>query len=114
MISDRAKVMWINIPEPSSVCVPDPIAFIGAFAEVLWGLVPRDVVRSHENEISTTMDELAKVLIDMDGSSWSKSRQVCTECAYAELRVLNLTNGNLGSKLRIIGRTWPTILWRMN
>ena len=102
-----------NADSSDPVFSPDPIAFIYVFARVLWGLVPEDVVRRREDEICGVIGKLAEIVTEVIGSSWSRSRQLCAECAYDDLQDLYLTDGNLGSKLRIIGRTWPTIRWPM-
>ena len=67
-----------------------------------------------QDEIYRVMDELAGIVTEVDGSSWPKSRQLCIEWEYVQLRDMNLTDGNLGSKLRTIGRTWPTIHWKIS
>ena len=81
---------------------------------MLYCLVPFDVVRRREDKIYEVMDELAEIVTEVDGSSWSKSRQLCTEWTYDHLRDLHLADGNLRSKLRIIGWTWPTIVWNID
>ena len=81
---------------------------------MLHWIVPTDVVWRREDEIDEMMDVLAEIVTEVDGSCWSKSRQECTEWAYYHLQSLRLTNGNLRSKLRIIGRTWTTITWTID
>ena len=58
------------------VCSPDPIAFMSVFAEILHGIVPRDVARRHEGELYKVMDGLARVVTVAHVSDWPKSRKL--------------------------------------
>ena len=67
--------------------------------------MPKHVVERHNEEIYKVMSELAGVLVELDGSSWSRSHCKCVEHTYASIKGLNFEHGYLGSKLRALGRT---------
>ena len=91
-----------NDDESDPVCSPDPIAFIYVFAHVLAGLVPRDVVWRHEDEVYEVMAELTGIVREEDGSSWTDSRKKCLRYAYN----FALADPNLEPKLERLLRTW--------
>ena len=94
-----------NADESDPVRSPDPIAFVYVFAIVLNCIVPRDVVRRREVEIYEVMGELAGIIVNFDGSSWSQSRSKCVWLTYCFIQILDLQHGHLGSKLRALGLT---------
>ena len=94
-----------NADESDPVHSPDPIAFIYVFARVLWGLVPEDVVERRKDEIYEVMDELAGIVVELDGSSWSRSHSECVGWSYLFIQGLDLEHGHLDSRLRALGRT---------
>ena len=104
-IGECVEAIRANADSSDPVRSPDPIAFIYVFAEVLIGLVPRDVVRRREDEIYEVMDELAGIVVKFDGSSWSQSRSLCVWLMYRFIQTLDLQHGHLGSKLRALGLT---------
>ena len=83
------------------------MAFINVFAMVLVGLVPRDIVLRHKDEIHDVMGELAGIIVKFDVSSWSHSRSECVWSTYRFIQILNLQHGHLGSELRALGLTLP-------
>ena len=73
---------------------------------MLHGLVPKDVFRTHEDEIYEVMDELAGI-VELNGSSWSQFHSESIVRTYISIRALNFEHGYFGSKLRALGRTLP-------
>ena len=67
--------------------------------------MPEDVVRRRKDEIYEVMDELAGIVVNFDGSSWSHSRSLCVWSMYDFIQRLDLQHGHLGSKLRALGLT---------
>ena len=67
--------------------------------------MPRDVVRRRKDEIYEVMGELAGIIVNFDGSSWSQSRSLCVGSMYYFIQFLDLQHGHLGSKLRALGLT---------
>ena len=67
--------------------------------------MPRDVVRRREDEIYEVMGELAGIIVNFDGSSWSQSRSKCVWSMYYFIQRLDLQHGCLGSKLRALSLT---------
>ena len=59
----------------------------------------------HEDEIYEVMDELAGIIVELNGSLWSQSRSKCLGWTYNFINILNLQHGHLGSKLRALGLT---------
>ena len=104
-IAECVNAIRDNADESDPVRSPDPIAFIYVFAEVLGGLVPKDVVRRRKDEIYEVMGELAGIIVKFDGSSWSQSRSECVRSTYRFIPILDLQHGHLGSKLRAVGLT---------
>ena len=100
------NAIWANVDESDPVRSPDPIAFVYVFARILDRLVPFDVIQRHRDEIYETMDELAEIITEGDGSLWSYSRQNCVEWAYAHFRSTGLGDSKLRYKLRSLGATW--------
>ena len=72
---------------------------------MLWGIVPRDVVRRRKDEIYEVMDELAGIVVEEDGSSWSNSRKRCLMSACRHFEALALADTNLEPKLKRLVRT---------
>ena len=71
-------------------------------------IVPRDVVRRREDEIYEVMGELAGIVEEEDGSSWSYSRKTCIEKACVYFQVLSLAHPSLSFKLKRLGDTWDS------
>ena len=94
-----------NADSSDPVRSPDPIAFIHVFAIVLHNLVPEGVVRRRKDEIYEVMGELAGIIVNFDGSSWSQSRSRCVWSTYCFIQILDLQHGHLASKLRALGLT---------
>ena len=90
-----------NADESDPVRSLDPIAFVYVFAEVLRGLVPRDVVRRRKDDIYEVMGELAGIFGEEDASSWTNSRKNCLRDAYS----LAFEDPNLDPKLERLVRT---------
>ena len=67
--------------------------------------MPEDVVRRRKDEIDEVMDELAGIVVNFDGSSWSQSRSKCVWLTYCFIQSLDLQHGHLGSKIRALGLT---------
>ena len=67
--------------------------------------MPWDVVRRRKDEIYEVMGELAGIIVNFDGSSWSQSRSECVLWTYRFIQILDLQHGHLGSKLRALGLT---------
>ena len=84
---------------------PDPITFISVFVVVMYNLVPKDVVRRHEDEVYEVMSKLAGIIVEHDGSLWSLSRSQCLWSMYRLIQALHFQHGYLGSKLRALGCT---------
>ena len=74
---------------------------------MLYGLVPHAVVREHKDGIYEAMDEMAGIIVELNGSSWSQSCSECVGQTYDSIRNLGLQHGHLGAKLRALGRTLP-------
>ena len=72
---------------------------------VLHRVVPGDVVWRRKDEIQEVMSELAGVIVELNGSLWSRSRRQCIEWTYDFMQYLDLQHGHLGSKLMALGRT---------
>ena len=106
-IRECVKAIQANVDESDPVRSPDPIAFIYVLAEVLRGLVHKDVVQEHKDGIYEVTDELAGIIVEFDGLSWSQSRNQCVGRAYDFIEGLDLQRGHLGSKMRALGRTLP-------
>ena len=73
---------------------------------MLYGLVPKDVVRKRKDEIYEVMGELAEIVEEENGSSWPYARKECVENACSCFRILALADPNLRPKLKILGDTW--------
>ena len=73
---------------------------------MLRGLVPENVVRRRKDDIYEVMGELAGIVEEEDGSSWSYSRKTCVESACVCFRNLGLADSNLRPKLKRLGDTW--------
>ena len=95
-----------NADEFDPVRSPDPIAFIYVFAEVLGGLVPKDVVRRRKDEIYEVMGELAGIVEEEDGSSWLNSRKGCLKYACIAFERSAFTDTKLRPKLTNRVHTW--------
>ena len=67
--------------------------------------MPEDVVERREDDIYEVMGELAGIIVNFDGSSWSQSRSKCVWSTYCFIQILDLQHGHLGSKLRALGLT---------
>ncbi|KAK7677478.1 hypothetical protein QCA50_019591 [Cerrena zonata] len=99
---------WINIArEDSDPDIPtNPIAFIFTFAQILYFLTPQGVRQEHREMIMGMMGELADVVVDVDGSSWSVARWYCAEQAFGHFFDMGLGDGRLIPKLGDVIRTW--------
>ena len=73
---------------------------------MLLGLVPEDVVRRRKDEVYKVMGELADIVGEEDGSSWSFSRKECVEWTCRYFWALGLEHPNLSLKLKRLGDTW--------
>ena len=72
-------------------------------------LVPLDVVRGRKDEIYEVMGQLAGIVEEENGSSWSYSRKECVETACLCFRNLALADSNLRPKLKMLGDTWNSV-----
>ena len=105
------KLIRANADESDPVCSPDPIAFIYVFAIVLIALVPLDAVRRCEDEIYEVMGELAGILGEENGSSWTYSRKQCVEYTCLHFNLSALVDPNLTYKLTQLVCTWDPEWW---
>ena len=67
--------------------------------------MPLDVVRGRKVEIYEVMGELAGIVGEEDGSSWSYSHKECTKWACGELEYLQLEDPKLIPKLTSLAHT---------
>ena len=104
-IRECVKAIRADADESDPVRSPDPIAFIYVFARVLWGLVPEDVVQRRKDEIYEVMSELAGIVGEEDGSSWTYSRKECLEYACLRFRLTALADTKLIPELTKLVRT---------
>ena len=95
-----------NADSSDPVRSPDPIAFISVIAEVLIGPVHEDVVQRRKHEIYEVMGELAGIVVEEDGSSWTGSHKWCLESACLNLYFLSLVDTKLRPKLEELVYTW--------
>ena len=94
-------------PDPFGVLVnPDPIPFIYTFSLILYNLVPKPLIERHQDDIIKVWGELARLLPDLDGSSWTRYRRVCVEEICRHLQVKDIADQVLRPKLRVLGTTW--------
>ena len=69
-IAEYVEAIRANADEADPLHLPDPLAFISIFTEVLFWLVPKDIVPGHEDEICGVMDGLVDMIVALDDSSW--------------------------------------------
>ena len=69
-------------------------------------LVPEDVVQRRKDEIYEVMGELARIVVEEDGSSWPSSRKRCAEWACHHFWSRDLEDKNLRHKLTKLVQTW--------
>ena len=72
---------------------------------MLYGLVPKDVVRKHKDEIYEVMGELAGIVVEEDGSPWTYSRKECVDWACDHFSTSALVDKKLRPKLTNLVRT---------
>ena len=104
-IGECVKAIRGNADLADPIRSPDPVAFIYIVAWLMHDLVPEDVIRRHEDDISEAMGGLVQIITDLDGSAWSHSRRECVGWIYHCLQSLHLEHGHLASKLRALGHT---------
>ena len=97
-----------NADSSDPVRSPDPIAFISVFVMVLYGLVPEAVVQRRKDEIYEVMGELAGIVGEADGSSWSFSRKRCVEFTCIDFDDSVLADSKLTPTLTKVVETWNT------
>ena len=68
--------------------------------------MPFDVARRRKDEIYEVMGELAGIVLEEDGSSWTESRKKCVEWTRAQFYTLTLKNTRLRPKLTKLVHTW--------
>ena len=68
--------------------------------------MPVDVVWRREDEIYEVMGELAGIVEEEDGSSWSNSRKRCLMSACRYFEALALADTKLRPRLTNLVRTW--------
>ena len=107
-IEDCVKAIRANANESDPVCSPDPIAFIYVFAIVLHLQVPLDVVQRNKDKIYDAMGELADIIKEEDGSSWTNSRKGCVLLACFWLQLQDLKDPKLRPKLNKLRATWDS------
>ena len=73
---------------------------------MLINLVPEDVVRRRKDEIYEVMGELAGIVVEKDGLSWTHSRKQCVEYTCFPLHFSRLADTKLRPKLENLVRTW--------
>ena len=105
-IGKCVEAIRANADESDPVRSPDSTAFIYVFAVVLIGLVPADVVLRRKDEIDEVMGELAGIVEEVDGLSWTTSYRRCVEQICFHFWFLSLEDTNLRPKLRRLGATW--------
>ena len=84
------------------ICSPDPIAFMSVFAEILYGIVPRDVARKHEGELYRVMGGLASVVTVAHVSDWPKSRKLRVGWTLGLFWSMGLKDQKLLPKLAVL------------
>ncbi|KAK7693020.1 hypothetical protein QCA50_002585 [Cerrena zonata] len=99
---------WINLARSNSdPPIPiDPIALISTFSQVLYFLTPPAVRREHRDILIGVMGELASIVIDTDGSSWSHSRRYCVQKIHEFFCDMGLTDEHLVPKIGGLIGTW--------
>ena len=65
-----------------------------------------DVVRRRKDEIYEVMGELAGIVEEENGSSWSRSRKECVERTSHHFRSIGLHSHDLVPKLKKLVRFW--------
>lgn len=65
--------------ESDPVIMPDPIAFMYAFARVLYGLTPEAVVQKHQESLHGVMDKLMEIVDDSSISLHTRSQRDCVQ-----------------------------------
>ena len=73
---------------------------------MLHRLVPEDVARRRKDEIYEVMGELAIIVEEEDGSSWSYSRKDCVEYTCIYFDNLALAEPKLKPTLTKLVHTW--------
>ena len=105
-IKEYVEAIQDHADQSDPVRSPDPVAFIYVFAIVLDQLVPRDVVQGCKGEIYEVMGELARIVVEEDGSSWPFSRKECVERACRHFGRVYLEDRDLVPKLLELVHTW--------
>ena len=78
---------------------------------MLCGLVPGDVIQRRRDAIYEVMGELAGIVVEEDGSSWSYSRKESLDYACMRFREVDLEDPDLRPKLKRLGDTWNSQYW---
>ena len=68
--------------------------------------MPKDVVQGRKDEIYEVMGELAGIVVEENGSSWSHSRKKCVEWVCIHFRRVDLEDRELVPKLVELVHTW--------
>ena len=68
--------------------------------------MPRDVVQGRKDEIYEVMDELARIVVEEDGSTWLSSRKECVEWTCIHFGSVDLEDRDLVPKLIELVHTW--------
>ncbi|KAK7685881.1 hypothetical protein QCA50_011228 [Cerrena zonata] len=106
---DISGILWrINrTRSDSDLAIPiDPIALISTFAYVLYTLALPAVRQEHQEILVGVMGDLANIVTDTDGSSWSYSRKQCVIYTHSYFHEMDLVDEHLVSKLGNLICTW--------
>ena len=68
-IGECVKAIRGNADLADPIRSPDPVAFIYIVAWLMHDLVPEDVIRRHEDDISEAMGGLVQIITDSNGSA---------------------------------------------
>lgn len=109
-IRECVETIRTNADESDPVRSPDLISFIYAFAYVLWGLVPGEVVQTHRDQIFEVMGDLAGFLIEPSGEDCLETREACVHTTRLYFYTIDLRDQNLLPRLAALEDTLrPTL-----
>ena len=105
-IVDSVNQVRGSVVDVDPVLTPDAIVFAYIISAMLRHFVSKEVVQGQHEKLCEILNELAEIITELDGSSWTQCRRKCVEMTCIYLRGRGLSNNNLRIKLKAIGGTW--------